>query len=119
MAGMRRLHTVRFRQSNGVVEVMHPKGSTLLRVHQSGSGYWFADLLAPVTTELEPLRLWLVSHRDTQTDIDPAWECVGHATSHQGHRTYVFHKPKAPAKRKPGRPRKTAPVPPTHDGPTE
>jgi len=111
------IHTAQFRQNDGPVTLQIPKGSQLLKVHQSGSGYWFADCLAPEKSDgLEPLELLLITDKAASVDLDlSVWSCVGHATSHQGRRCYVFHKastPPAPANRKPGRPRKAAQTPP-------
>tara|TARA_S200002703_G_scaffold143894_1_gene137190 strand:+ start:701 stop:1036 length:336 start_codon:yes stop_codon:yes gene_type:complete len=109
-----RLCSVRFRHTNGNVELVMPKGSHLLQVHQSGSGYWFADLMAPDTTDEEPLRLFIATMRDTTAQIDAGWECVGHTTTHAGTRAYVFYdRPK----RKPGRPKKAAKTPPVDADP--
>ena len=113
MDGMKRIYSIRFRKSHGPVDLVQPKGSKLLRVHQSGSGYWFADMLAPALShEEEPLRLWLVSNKDKLLDMDDSWHCVGDSVSKQGLHLYVFHKQATPAKRKPGRPRKAAKAPP-------
>lgn len=111
------IHTAQFRQNDGAVTLHIPKGSQLLKVHQSGSGYWFADFLAPADADgLEPMKLLLISEKATSVDLDlSVWSCVGNATSRQGRRCYVFHKrpaPAAPPKRKPGRPKKAATPPP-------
>lgn len=113
MDGMRRIYSIRFRKSHGPVDLVQPKGSTMLRVYQSGSGYWFADMLAPALShDEEPLRLWLVSNKDKLLDIDDSWQCVGDSVTHQERRVYVFQQTSKPAKRKPGRPRKAAKAPP-------
>lgn len=106
--GRMSLCSVRFRHTNGHVELVMPKGSHLLQVHQSGSGYWFADLMAPETSEEEPLRLFIATMRDTTAQIEAGWECVGHTTTNSGTRAYVFHQR---PKRQPGRPRKAATAP--------
>jgi hypothetical protein len=112
MGGVTKLHSVQFRGRVGPVDLVMPKGSTLLQVHQSGSGYWYADLLCPETDEEEPLRLLIVSIRDTAARIEAGWECVGHSQTHGGTRVYVFYdKPR----RKPGRPKKAATPPPVDD----
>jgi hypothetical protein len=117
MVGMMRMHSVQFRHHSGPVDLVQPKGSKLLRVYQSGSGYWFADMLSPeMAHEEEPLRLWLISHKDTQTSIGDNWQCVGDSVNHQERRVYVFQQTSAPAKRKPGRPRKAAQKPPVDPG---
>lgn len=113
MGGMR-LNTVRFRHTQGHVELAMPKGSQLLKVHQSGSGYWFADMVSPDTEDEEVLRLFIATMRDTTAQIDADWECVGHTTTNSGTRAYVFRdKPK----RKPGRPKKAAKTPPVDADP--
>jgi len=116
MGGVR-IYSLQFRKNSGHVELQKPTGSQLLRVHQSGSGYWFADCVGPADAQgTEPLDLWLLGERDGPADLDMAdLECMGHATSHQGRTAYVFHKrpaPAAPPKRKPGRPKKAATPPP-------
>lgn len=115
MGGVTKLHSVQFRGRPGPVDLVMPKGSTLLRVHQSGSGHWYADLLCPETDDEEPLRLLLVSMRDTAARIEAGWECVGHSQTHGGTRVYVFHDKPVRKVSKPGRPKKAATPPPVDD----
>ena len=117
MGGVKKLLSVRFRHTMGPIDLVQPKGSTLLNVHQSGSGYWFADLLCPDTNQKEPFRLLVVSMRDTTARIDAGWECVGHATTHSGRRCYVFHDKPVRKVSKVGRPRKAATPPPIDHAP--
>jgi hypothetical protein len=115
MGGVKKLLSVRFRHTMGPIDLVQPKGSTLLQVHQSGSGYWFADLLCPETDEEEPLRLLVVSMKDTNARIEAGWECVGHASTHGGRRVYVFHDKPVRKVSKVGRPKKAATPPPVDD----
>ena len=109
MVRVMHMHSVQFRGKSDCVNLVQPKGSRLLRVHQTGSGYWIADMLSPSDADgEESLSLLLITNKDHQREIAEHWPCVGHSTTAQGRRVYVFQQVPQPAKRKAGRPRKAA-----------
>jgi len=106
------IHTAQFRQNDGPVTLQIPKGSQLLKVHQSGSGYWFADCLAPEKSDgLEPLELLLITDKAASVDLDlSVWSCVGtppaaragaatYSTRHPRRQLLPSASPAGPAKR--------------------
>ena len=116
MVRVMHMHSVQFRNKMGRVQLVQPQGSRLLRVHQTGSGYWIADMLTPSNADgEEPLELWLITNRDQQQAMPDDWHCVGHSHTNQGLRVYVFQQVPQPAKRKAGRPRKAAASSPVDD----